>query len=137
MRAEKVLDIHGKYLIEDANGSLLGAIKKDFQKSLFQSSWLVLDKEDRIVFRFEEDNLVIAILRRLSDFIPIVGDLIKFFPYHFGVLSPADGQAVGRYQKVSVIRDRYVLNMQDDAWNSVDSRVLMGMAIALDALQSR
>ena len=137
MRAEKVLDIHGKYLIEDVDGKLLGAIKKDFQKSLFQSSWLVIDTQDRVVFRFEEDNLVVAILRRLSEFIPFVGDLIKFFPYHFGVLNPTDGQSVGRYQKVSVIRDRYILNMQDDAWASVDSRVLMGMAIALDALQSR
>ncbi|MEY2634706.1 MAG: hypothetical protein RIS75_646 [Actinomycetota bacterium] len=137
MRAEKVLDIHGRYLIEDASGVLLGSIKKDFQKSILVSSWLVLDANDRVIFRFEEDNALIAILRRLSDFIPVVGDLIKFFPYHFGVLDSSTGGVVGRYKKVSVVRDSYVLHMDDQAWASIDSRVLMGMAIALDALQSR
>ena len=137
MRAEKVLDIHGKYLIEDASGVLLGSIKKDFQKSILVSSWLVMDASDRIVFRFEEDNALIAILRRLSDFIPFVGDLIKFFPYHFGVMDANSGASVGRYVKVSLIRDSYILNMNDEAWATIDSRVLMGMSIALDALQSR
>ena len=31
-RAEKVMDIHGRYLVEDAHGNLIGAFKKRLQK---------------------------------------------------------------------------------------------------------
>jgi hypothetical protein len=136
LRAEKVIDVHGSYFIEDGNGGLIGFIKKDFKRSLFQSSWLVSNQAGVEVLRFEEDNPLVAILRRIADFIP-VGDLIKFFPYHFAVTEVASGNQVGRYQKVSVFRDRYVLHLDENVSAATDQRLLIGMSIALDALQSR
>jgi uncharacterized protein YxjI len=137
IRAEKVMDIHGRYFVEDAAGDLIGAFKKDFQKSLFQSTWLVLDTHDRVVLKIEEESVPLAILRRVGDMIPFVGEFIKFFPYHFAIIDAASGEKVGRYQKTTVIRDRYVFSMADEAWAAVDQRVMMAIAVALDALQSR
>lgn len=137
LRAEKVMDLHGRYFIEDAAGVLIGSFKKDFGRSLFSSTWLVSDATGNQVFTFAEENALLAILRRISDFIPFVGDLIKIFPYHFAITTGAANTLVGRFAKTAVVRDRYVLSMADEAWAMLDSRVLMGMAVGLDALQSR
>jgi uncharacterized protein YxjI len=40
-RAEKVMDVHGRYFVEDASGKLIGSFKKDFAKSLLNSTWLM------------------------------------------------------------------------------------------------
>lgn len=136
LRAEKVIDIHGSYFIEDATGGLIGSIRKDFKQSLLKSSWLVSNEAGVAVLRFAEDNQLIAILRRAADLIP-VGDLIKFFPYHFAVTDETSGKQIGRYVKVSIFRDRYVLHLEEGASSLVDQRLLIGMSIALDALQSR
>ena len=136
LRAEKVIDVHGSYFIEDSVGVLIGSIRKDFKQSLLKSSWIVSDAAGVEILRFAEDNQLIAILRRVADLIP-VGDLIKFFPYHFAVTDIGSGNQVGRYEKVSVIRDRYILHLDESASSSVDQRLLIGMSIALDALQSR
>ncbi|MEN9710037.1 MAG: hypothetical protein RL441_29 [Actinomycetota bacterium] len=137
LRAEKVLDIHGKYFVEDASGALVGGFRKDFKKSLLQSSWVLFDSNSSDLFRVEEESTALAILRRFGDQIPFVGDLIKFFPYHFSIIDVKTGEIVGRYAKVAVIRDRYSMSVNDEAWASVDSRLMMAMAVALDALQSR
>ncbi len=137
MRAEKVMDIHGRYFIEDANGVLIGAFRKDFGRSLLSSTWLVEDAQGNQVFTFAEENPLLAILRRLADVIPFVGDFIKLFPYHFAITQVGGTTPVGRFAKTAVVRDRYVLSMTDEAWVVLDSRVLMAMAVGLDALQSR
>lgn len=136
LRAEKVIDVHGSYFVEDSDGILIGSIRKDFKQSLLKSSWIISNAAGVEVLKFAEDNQVIAILRRVADLIP-VGDLIKFFPYHFAVTDGVSGSQVGRYEKVSVIRDRYVLHLDESASSTVDHRLLIGMSIALDALQSR
>lgn len=137
LRAEKVMDIHGRYLVEDAAGNLLGSFKKDFGKSLLVSTWSLQDVSGNVSFKFAEENLLLAILRRTSDFIPFVGDLINFFPYHFQITDNKSGIVVGRFAKTALIRDRYELSLADSAWESLDARVFMAMAIGLDALQSR
>ena len=140
-RAEKVLDVHGHYFVEDANAKLVGSFKKEFAKSLFNSTWTILNADDQPKLVVSESNQTLAILRRYIGFIPIVGDLFElvmlFFRYHFVFADSATGQAVGRYQKTTLLRDHYVLSMTDEAYAKEDWRVLAAMAVGLDALQSR
>lgn len=140
-RAEKVMDIHGRYLVEDADGKLIGAFRRDFKKSLLNSTWDILDVSDTPTLKVTESNIALAVIRRYGSFIPIVGDIINlvtsFLRYHF-VLSDAEtGQHVGRYQKTTLFRDHYELFVEDDAYTKQDWRVLAAMAVGLDALQSR
>ncbi|MEY3408102.1 MAG: hypothetical protein RL038_1163 [Actinomycetota bacterium] len=136
-RAEKVMDIHGNYFIEDQNGILIGSFRKDFGRSLFSSTWLVSDASGNLVFTFAEENAALAVLRRISDFIPFVGELIKFFPYHFAITAGSSSQKVGRFAKTAVVRDRYLMSLEDEAWEKLDARVFMAIGVGLDALQSR
>lgn len=140
LRAEKVMDVHGRYLVEDENGQLVGVFKKEFKKSLFNSTWLLLDSEGNTIYTVRESNQVVATLRRFIDFIPIIGEIgdivMAFFRYHFQFID-ANGQEAGKYVKTTLFRDHYRLEMRDVDFAKVDWRVMTAFTVALDALQSR
>lgn len=140
-RAEKVLDVHGRYFVEDASGKLIGGFRKNFTKSLINSTWHVFDANEQEVFLVKESNQLVAVLRRFSGFIPVVGDIVEtsvaFLKYHFSFIDPASGAEVGQYKKTTLFRDHYELLMDDSGWSRVDWRVMAAMSVALDALQSR
>ncbi len=140
-RAEKVLDIHGRYFVEDANGRLVGMFKKEFAASLVNSTWKVLDANGNEQFLVRESNQVLAVLRRFGSEIPLVGELIDLivmlFKYHFTFIDITTGKEVGSYHKTTLIRDHYVLEADDTLWQQTDWRVLAAVSVALDALQSR
>ena len=141
LRAEKVLDVHGRYFVEDMEGKLIGGFRKDFKKSLALSTWYVFDADQQDIFIVRENNYATAILRRFSDFIPLVGDLIgvimSFIKYHFEIIDKKTGEEVGVYRKIKLYRDHYSLDMDDGSWSMVDPRVAAALGVALDALQSR
>jgi uncharacterized protein YxjI len=138
-RAEKVLDVHGRFFVEDSTGMRIGAFRKDFAKSLLSSTWHILDQADATVMTVRESNDTVAAFRRFAGYIPIVGDLadvaMAFIKYHFTFRS-SDGQEHGTYQKTTLLRDHYTL-LFDETFNQYDWRVLASIAVALDALQSR
>ena len=76
----------------------------------------------------------IAILRRIWDFIPYLGDVWVPFVFHFDFVDKATGQPVMVSERMKAIRDRYEVTVPDPR---LDFRVAACMAVALDALQSR
>jgi uncharacterized protein YxjI len=140
-RAEKVLDVHGSYFVEATEGTRVGSFRKVFTKSLISSTWIVMDAQGNDVYKVEESNMTLAILRRFAGWIPIVGDIFElillFFRYHFVFVDIATGQTVGKYQKVTLFRDHYALHLTDEAFARLDWRVYASMGVGLDALQSR
>jgi uncharacterized protein YxjI len=141
LRAEKVLDVHGKYIVEDMQGNFIGQFKKEFKQSLLKSTWSILNSSDQPKLTVAENSLTLALFRRFAGLLPIIGDLVEiivlFLRYHFSFIDAATGQEEGRYQKITLFRDHYKLLMNDEAYAGEDWRVLAAMAVALDALQSR
>ncbi len=140
LRAEKVMDVHGRYFIDDPQGSRVGAFRKEFAKSLLNSTWNIIDTSDQPVLVISESNQFLAISRRFAGWIPFVGDLLdlltNFFKYHFS-FRDTSGAEVGMYRKTTLFRDHYRLDMTDEAYTSQDWRTLAAFAVALDSLQSR
>ncbi len=137
LRAEKVFDVHGKYIVEDANGQQVGAFQKLFKQSLAKSTWQILDANGQPTVTVSENNLLLALLRRYVGIISDLADIIvNFFKYHF-VFTNSSGSEVGRYEKITLFRDHYRFSADDSLVESVDWRVLAAVAVALDALQSR
>ena len=140
-RAEKVMDIHGRYFVEDMSGVLVGMFKKDFTHSLVNSTWHILGADGAPRLTIAESNAALAFLRRYGGYLPVVGivfDLITtFLRYHFNFVASATNQVVGHYQKTTLIRDHYRLEMTDEGLAQADWRVIVAMTVALDALQSR
>ena len=140
-RAEKVMDVHGRYFVEDPNGKLLGMFRKEFMQSLINSTWTVMDADGNELYRVKESNQALAILRRFGGEIPVIGLVVEmtllFLKYHFVFIDLRTNQEVGQLRKTTLFRDQYVLESTDDAWSRLDWRVYAAMVVALDALQSR
>lgn len=140
-RAEKVLDIHGRYLVEDANGNLVGMFKKEFAESLVVSTWKVMSPDGTVLFEVTESNAGLAVFRRFAGWIPIVGGIAELvallFRYHFVFKDAQTKEIVGTYKKLTLFRDNYELALTDEAALRADWRLLAAMGVGLDALQSR
>lgn len=140
-RAEKVLDVHGRYLVEDATGNLVGMFKKEFKQSLIISTWKVIGHDEKVLFDVTESSKALAVFRRFAGWIPIVGGIYEIIAlllrYHFVLKDAETGEVVGTYKKLTLFRDQYALELTDEAAAKCDWRTLAAMGVGLDALQSR
>jgi len=131
-KARQRLDVHAEHDVLDENGVPLGSFSKEFGASLLRSTWRLSAPGVEAVGK--ERRLVIAILRRIWDFIPYIGDVWVPFVFHFDFVDRNSGQTVMVSERQKAIRDRYTVTVPD---NRIDFRVAASMAVALDALQSR
>ena len=81
-----------------------------------------------------ERNPTIAVLRRVWDFVPFVGEIPLPFIFHFDFTDRITGQPVLSVERKMSVRDRYRISVPD---SRLDFRVAAAMTVALDALQSR
>lgn len=131
-KARKVVDLGSGYDVTDGDGRPIGLFRKDFGKSLFNSIWH-LEQAGTPVATGRERNHGIAVLRRIWSFLPFVGDLPFPMRYHFD-FGREGGPPVFSVDKKTWLRDQYLIRVPDP---HVDRRLVIGQAIALDALQSR
>jgi uncharacterized protein YxjI len=131
-KARQRLDVHAEHDVYDENGTVLGAFSKQFGASLLRSTWNLHAPGVDAVGR--ERRPVIAILRRVWDFLPYVGDIWVPFVFHFDFVDTRTGATVLVSERQKAIRDRYTVSVPDPR---LDFRVAACMAVALDALQSR
>ena len=131
-KARQRLDVQAEHDVLDEYGNPLGYFRKDFTASLLRSTWHLSAPGIEAVGR--ERRPAIAILRRIWDFIPYLGDVWVPFVFHFDFVDQASGQVVLVSERQKAIRDRYTVTVPD---GRLDFRVAAAMAVALDALQSR
>jgi hypothetical protein len=134
VKARKIIDLGARYDVLDERGAPIGVFGKAFAASLTRSTWVIFAPGEAVeLLRLQERSQGIAVFRRLWDFLPWIGDLPFPLKYHFDVLG--GGRVVATYDKITTFRDHYRLTLHEPL--PVDLRVLLGVAVALDALQSR
>jgi uncharacterized protein YxjI len=131
-KARQRLDVHAQHDVHDESGLPLGMFSKDFGASLLRSTWHLSAPGVEAVG--QERSQLIAILRRIWDFIPYIGDIWVPFVFHFDFVDKVTGQPVLTSERRMSLRDRYTVTVPDPR---VDFRVAASIAVALDALQSR
>jgi len=131
-KARQRLDVRAEHDVFDENGNALGWFRKEFGASLLRSTWHLAGPGFEAVGK--ERRPVLAVVRRVWDFIPFIGDIWVPFVFHFDFVDAATGQPVLSSERRKSIRDRYTVTVPDPR---VDFRVAASMAVALDALQSR
>jgi uncharacterized protein YxjI len=123
-KARSVIDLGATYDVTDGNGNAIGLFKKDFAKSLLRSTWH-LEPAGGGRITGQERSLPVALLRRFAD--------LTFWPYHFDFA--VDGRTVFSVaKKFALVRDKYTVTVHDP---EIDRRLVVAMAVALDALQGR
>lgn len=123
-KARQVLDLGATYDVTDAAGTPIGSFRKDFAQSLLRSTWH-LEQAGLGVITGQERNLAVALLRRFVD-------SLSWLPYHFDFVM--NGQVAFSVVKKWGLRDRYLVDIRHD---QLDRRLVIAMAVALDALQAR
>ncbi|MEU4193828.1 hypothetical protein AB0E69_18155 [Kribbella sp. NPDC026611] len=131
-KARKAIDLGSGYDVTDADGVPIGWFKKEFGKSLLRSSWQLTAGE--VYANGTERNPTVAIVRRVWEFVPFVGEIPLPFIFHFDFTDASTGQPVLSVERKISVRDRYRITVQDQR---LDFRVAAAMTVALDALQSR
>jgi hypothetical protein len=131
-KARQRLDVRAEHDVFDEHGNVLGYFRKEFGASLLRSTWRMGGPGYEAIGK--ERRPVLAIVRRVWDFIPFLGDIWVPFVFHFDFVDTATGQPVLSSERRKAIRDRYTVDVPDPR---VDFRVAACMAVALDALQSR
>jgi len=131
-KARQRLDVHAEHDVLDENGLVLGTFSKRFGASLLRSTWTL--EAPGISAVGQERRLSVAVLRRVWDVIPYVGEVWVPFVFHFDFVDTATGATVMVSERQKAVRDRYTVTVPDPR---LDFRVAASMAVALDALQSR
>jgi uncharacterized protein YxjI len=136
IKARQRFDPRATYDITGADGQKIGEIKKVFGTSLIRSTYEIDSPTGAVTA--QEKNLLVALFRRLVGFIPYVGDFADWLPipYHFDFVR--DGQVIGTHsRRIGKLRDVYDIDMSCDPDRTLDRRLVLAIAVGMDALQAR
>jgi hypothetical protein len=120
------------YDVTDASGVVIGQLAKPVRKSLLRSTWRLHDPEGNEIGWAQDRSLLGSLIRRMIRLIPIVGEFRLPIPFHFD--SYQRQARIGGLERLLGLRDRYRLDLSADTDRTIDRRVALALAIAVDAL---
>jgi uncharacterized protein YxjI len=137
IKAKQVWDPRARYDVTDAGGRQIGQLQKVFGKSLLRSTWRIYDAGGEEIGWARERNAFVAVFRRAVGLIPFIGDFLELLPipYHFDYF--VGENRIGGLERILGLRDRYRLDVSGDADRTIDRRVVLALAVGMDALQAR
>jgi uncharacterized protein YxjI len=138
IKARQRFDPRARYDVADSAGGKVGEIQKVFGESLLRSTYRLYDAAGNEVAKATEKSLGVALFRRLVGFVPYVGDFADWLPipYHFDFLRGE--QTLGTHTRERwKFRDTYTIDMSGDPQRTVDRRLILAIAVGMDALQAR
>jgi hypothetical protein len=120
-----------------ASGQHLGQLGKVFGRSLLRSTWRIYDAGGNEVGWARERSLFVALFRRLVGFVPVVGGFADWLPIPYNFDYYVGDRRIGGLDRILGVRDRYRLDVSGDAERTIDRRVVLALAVGMDALQAR
>jgi uncharacterized protein YxjI len=138
IKARQRFDPWARYDVTAADGSKVGEIQKVFSRSLLRSSYLLCDPDGKEVATATEKNVTIALLRRLARFVPYVDDFANWLPIPYHFVFSRNGTELGIHRRhLWKFTDVYTIDLSGDPDRTVDRRLVLAIAVAMDALQAR
>jgi uncharacterized protein YxjI len=138
IKARQRFDPAARYDVTDAATDKIGEIQKVFGESLLRSTYTLFDANGRQVAKVAERSLAVALFRRLVGFVPYVGNFADWLPipYHFDF--KRGDEVIGSHtRKAFKFRDTYAIDMTGDPQHEIDRRLVLAIAVGMDALQAR
>jgi uncharacterized protein YxjI len=138
IKARQRFDPRARYDVVAADGSKIGEIQKVFGASLLRSTYKLYDAGGIETATATERSLVVALFRRLVGFIPQIGNLANWLPipYHF-VFQRGEVELGDHRRHLWKLVDRYTLDLSGDPQRTLDRRLVLAIAVGMDALQAR
>ena len=138
LKARQRFDPRARYDVTAADGEKIGEIQKVFGRSLLRSTYTLYDSSGQETAEAREKSLLVALLRRAVDFLPYVGNFGDWLPipYHFE-FRRGDRVLGTHTRKAFKIRDTYTIDLSGDPERTLDRRLVLAIAVGMDALQAR
>lgn len=138
LKARQRFDPRARYDVTDGQGRKIGEIQKVFGASLLRSTYALFDAGGEQTATVSERSMGVALFRRGVDFLPYVGSVAEFLPipYHFD-FKRGDTVLGTHSRQLYKLRDTYTIDMSGDPQRTLDRRLVMALAVGMDALQAR
>jgi uncharacterized protein YxjI len=138
LKARQRFDPRARYDITEADGSKIGEIQKVFGASLLRSTYALFGTAGQEVATASEKSLAVALFRRLVGFVPYVGNFADWLPipYHFE-FKRGDTVLGTHSRQAFKFRDTYTIDLSEDPQRTLDRRLVLAVAVGMDALQAR
>ncbi len=138
IKARQRFDPRARYDVTLPGGAPLGAIQKVFGKSLLRSTFTLFDADGEELCEARERSLPTALLRRLVGFLPYVGNVADFLPIPYDFEFRRGDRVLGaNVRRRWSWRDVYDLDFTADPERTIDRRLVLAVAVGMDALQAR
>ncbi len=138
LKARQRFDPSARYDVTAVTGEKIGEIQKVFGQSLFRSTYTLFDAQGAETAKARERSLAVALFRRLVDLIPFIGGFSDWLPipYHFEFIR-GDETLGTHVRKAFKFRDTYTIDLSGDPERTLDRRLILAIAVGMDALQAR
>jgi uncharacterized protein YxjI len=138
IKARQRFDPRATYDVTDDLGAKVGAIQKVFGASLLRSTYRILDAAGEELAITTEKSLGIALFRRAVGFIPYVDNISDWLPIPYHFIFKHGERIIGENtRQMFKIRDNYHIDMTADSDHILDRRLVLAIAVGMDALQAR
>jgi uncharacterized protein YxjI len=129
IKARQIIDFSASYDVFDgAAGQKVGALRRKGLRSLLRDEWEVLDTEDHTIGMLFEDNMTLAMLRRL-----LLGSLL---PQNYD-LTLGNDRVADIKQRFNLFRYELDVDFSMDGARRLDRRVGLAAAILLAAIEGK
>ena len=138
IKARQRFDPRATYDVTDDLGAKVGAIQKVFGASLLRSTYRIFDAAGEEIAITTEKSLGIALFRRAVGFIPYVDNISDWLPIPYHFIFKHGERIIGENtRQMFKIRDNYHIDMTADSEHILDRRLVLAIAVGMDALQAR
>jgi uncharacterized protein YxjI len=138
IKARQRFDPAARYDVTTADGTKIGEIQKVFGASLLRSTYRLFDGSGAEVGTASEKSLAVALFRRLVGFIPYLENVADWLPIPYHFTFQRNGTEFGTHRRhMWKFRDVYTIDLSGDPGREVDRRLILAIAVGMDALQAR
>jgi uncharacterized protein YxjI len=138
IKARQRFDPRATYDVTDGLGTKIGEIQKVFGASLLRSTYRINGPSGEELAITTEKSLPIAIFRRAVGFIPYVENVADWLPIPYHFVFKRGEEIIGENTRQTFkIRDNYTIDMTADTGHVLDRRLVLAIAVGMDALQAR
>jgi uncharacterized protein YxjI len=129
IKARQIIDFSAAYdVVDSTTGQKVGALRRKGLKSILRDEWEVLDPNDEVLGLLFEDNMGLAMLRRL-----VLGSLL---PQNYD-LTMNDERVADIKQNFNLFRYELNVDFSMDTSRRLDRRVGLAAAVLLAIIEGR
>jgi hypothetical protein len=126
--ARKILDFSSAYdVVDSSTNEKVGALKRKGLKSILKDEWIILDANDRELGLIQEDNLVLALLRRF---------VLNWIPQNYSA-KIGESQVGSFKQNLNPFVMKINVDFSKDPNQQLDRRLGMAAAILFCAVEGK